>query len=872
MKSRRATFTLALVGVVALFGLWVFLAPTKLGGSTTYSITDGISMKPLLVKNDLALVRTASNYRVGNIVLYQSQVLHRPVLHRIILIQNGNYFFKGDNNDFVDHGYATRSELVGKLWIHVPWVGSVLGWFAKPFHAALLAGSAAMVIVMTGTTTTTRRRRRHRLSAPRAIVPVTFDPKKTAMTLNGSPSQERRSRDTPRDPDRERRSGIEMTARQVRTRHPPSFLEGAPVTLAVIGFLALVAPLFLGFGFSRPLQRAVPLVGAFQQTGSFSYSATVKEPTAVYPSGSAVTGDPIYPTLVNTVVMQFKYRFTFPLVHNIKGTIELRALLLSQANTWQQLTLVQPSTAFTGDSTSLVSSLPLAGLYDLIDTVSTQSGTSGAAYSADIQPIVEITGTVGNQSIKETFSPVLPFTVAPAAITLNAAVTAAPPGATYVTPSASTALSSTLNPTQAGNISHLVSNVVPVAKYEVPVPLLRVLGIVCGGLALAVALTHDFLRRRKSVRSDEEQIATRSHTLLVPVASLAPPAGIELIELPGFASLASLAQFLKRPILYATNGDERSYAVDDEYRRYLYRAVDEPDAEEGLAQPDRRAGGPPPSRSSGHAGSRGHAGSNGHAPSHAVHRSRGWVATRVAAGLVALGVTATLMTSFTASTNVPTSKAGTSIQARLVSQLAPIGCSSPSLGSVVNGSGKFSNSRSNTLVLGSATSDTITDTGTKNCIVGGGGTDAVTGTATDICVTGPTLGTAQKCPVASGVTATPSSDNYNNYGGQERLTITNVSSITALTIKIYVAQPTGLAYSSESNSFPGGALTQTSSTSGGVILYTSVLISGQTIAAGSSGIIYAQFSGTGSVRTTQGDTWIVTSTSGGITSTLTGTF
>jgi hypothetical protein len=69
MKSRRASFVLALVGVVALFGLWVFFAPTKLGGSMTYSVTDGISMKPLLVKNDLALVRTAQSYRVGEVVL-----------------------------------------------------------------------------------------------------------------------------------------------------------------------------------------------------------------------------------------------------------------------------------------------------------------------------------------------------------------------------------------------------------------------------------------------------------------------------------------------------------------------------------------------------------------------------------------------------------------------------------------------------------------------------------------------------------------------------------------------------------------------------------------------------------------------------------
>jgi signal peptidase I len=83
-------------------------------------VTAGVSMQPLLYKNDLAIVRAQSTYHVGDVVLYNSAVLGRPVLHRIILIQNGQYYFKGDNNNFVDPGYATRSELVGKLWVHVP--------------------------------------------------------------------------------------------------------------------------------------------------------------------------------------------------------------------------------------------------------------------------------------------------------------------------------------------------------------------------------------------------------------------------------------------------------------------------------------------------------------------------------------------------------------------------------------------------------------------------------------------------------------------------------------------------------------------------------------------------------------------------------
>ena len=160
MRIRSATLVAGLVATQIAVGLWIFLGPTALGGSSTYSVTSGVSMQPLLSKNDLALVRAQTTYHVGDVVLYHSSVVGKPVLHRIILIQDGHYYFKGDNNNFVDPGYATRSELVGKLWVHVAEVGAVIGWLGRPFHAGLLAGVASMFVVLTGGKPQRRRRRR----------------------------------------------------------------------------------------------------------------------------------------------------------------------------------------------------------------------------------------------------------------------------------------------------------------------------------------------------------------------------------------------------------------------------------------------------------------------------------------------------------------------------------------------------------------------------------------------------------------------------------------------------------------------------------------------------------------------------------------
>jgi hypothetical protein len=76
------------------------------------------------------------------------------------------------------------------------------------------------------------------------------------------------------------------------------------------------------------------------------------------------------------------------------------------------------------------------------------------------------------------------------------------------------------------------------------------------------------------MRSSEEVVAARMHTLLVPVTSLRLPDDSSQIEIPDFAHLAGLAQFLERPILYDWSDDRRTYTVVDEAMHYVYRPLD----------------------------------------------------------------------------------------------------------------------------------------------------------------------------------------------------------------------------------------------------------------------------------------------------------
>lgn len=92
----------------------------------------------------------------------------------------------------------------------------------------------------------------------------------------------------------------------------------------------------------------------------------------------------------------------------------------------------------------------------------------------------------------------------------------------------------------------------------------------------------------------------------------------------------------------------------------------------------------------------------------------------------------------TASTVVPTSKAGRDTRAVTANALKPSACSALVLTGIRVGSGTFNDTAASNLVLGSSGVDTIRGMNGNDCILGGGGNDSLRGDGgTDVCVGGP---------------------------------------------------------------------------------------------------------------------------------------
>jgi general secretion pathway protein G len=141
----------------------------------------------------------------------------------------------------------------------------------------------------------------------------------------------------------------------------------------------------------------------------------------------------------------------------------------------------------------------------------------------------------------------------------------------------------------------------------------------------------------------------------------------------------------------------------------------------------------------------------------------------------------------------------------------------------------------------------------SECDAAGSASASISSTSTAVAPTTTTTTT----PLSNNVAAARRWQNYSYLGGT-----------TSMTITINVARTIGVTYNSEFNSFPRG-----NATSGGFVRYTCSLKSGHTIPANySGGEVGGQWGSSGTTRMNSGDPRSVTSTSGEVTSTRTGTF
>lgn len=87
------------------------------------------SMEPVLSIDDLIIVKSDNNFRVGDVIVYQNN--NRLVVHRIVSINDEEIITKGDANDAEDKPILVEN-VKGKLVYHLEGFGKYVNFVKTP--------------------------------------------------------------------------------------------------------------------------------------------------------------------------------------------------------------------------------------------------------------------------------------------------------------------------------------------------------------------------------------------------------------------------------------------------------------------------------------------------------------------------------------------------------------------------------------------------------------------------------------------------------------------------------------------------------------------------------------------------------------------
>jgi signal peptidase I len=517
MRTRHTKRLLSgALALIALGLLWYYFAPVDLGGSTTYVVTDGVSMEPRFHTGDLALVRSQSSYHVGEIVAYNSRVYHTVVLHRIIARAGDRYVFKGDNNNFVDFEHPAASQLIGALWLHLPGWGARLRSLSSPALVGALVAFAVLLLTGVSFARGRRRRGRERRATEGAERPPQHAPRRTA----GSTAE--------------------------------------PLALALLALFPFVALGLLAF--TRSSTAPVPFKVPYRQSATLSYSAEAT-PGPIYPDNRAVTGEPLFTRVVSLVDLRFAYRFHAAAAHSLAGEASLSATVAS-TNGWQTTLQLGQPTRFKGDHALVRATLDLTSLLALVHRVNTTTGVGGS-YTVTLVPHVRASGSLEDRPFSTAFSPPAPFTLGQGELQSSASTgsssTTGQPAANPFAPSAFGSMTGTRS--QPRLLSFGIAQLSVATARE----------IVLGGIAIVVCILMAILAFvRARVRDESSSIRARYGRMIVPVARVWQLPGVPVIDVADMDALAQIAEHYDRSILCEMAEEGEAYWVADESGQFRY--------------------------------------------------------------------------------------------------------------------------------------------------------------------------------------------------------------------------------------------------------------------------------------------------------------
>ncbi len=499
------------MGTVAA-GTAVALVVALLTGFLSIAATHGPSMLPRFHPGDLAVLWASGGYRLGQVVAYQSPLLHTTVLHRIVAYHGGLYTFKGDNNAFVDPVRLPASAIKGTLLLHVPGAGAWLIWLKAPVHLALVLAGLVLLLGMEAPAVRWRAGvRARRVPVPKVRTTAVARPKGSDLAL--------------------------------------------PLALA-LAFAAIA-----GVAWSRPAERRATAPVGYREAMSFNYGAAVA-PSLVYPGGVVRTGQPIFLDLVGSVDVIAHFNFTTPARHTPMTGSMTGTVRLVYGTGWSSVIGRLPVVPLRASQATTSFPVNLVRVAQVLSAANRATGVQAAMPMLVVTPVVTFRGLVSGQAVSATYAPSLSFDVSTLQLSLVGASTT---GNSVTAPE--------LRQSQPGSVSRHVLRpaTLTIMGRSARTGTVRAVGAVGLAASLALALAVIAWARRRSHQDEARQIEARYGPELIGVHSSPEDDKRGLVDVIGISALAKVANAYGSLILDHCQDGAHTYYVDAGTVLYRYQ-------------------------------------------------------------------------------------------------------------------------------------------------------------------------------------------------------------------------------------------------------------------------------------------------------------
>lgn len=140
------------VAAVVAIGLLLLTSVAPIPAGIEVKIVQSGSMEPAIKTGAIVFVRSTDTYVIGDVIMFgEDSPTDVPTTHRIVSdeIRSGVIYYRtmGDANEDPDPQPVTKDDIIGKVFLDIPYLGYVIDFAKKPLGFALLIGVPAATVI-----------------------------------------------------------------------------------------------------------------------------------------------------------------------------------------------------------------------------------------------------------------------------------------------------------------------------------------------------------------------------------------------------------------------------------------------------------------------------------------------------------------------------------------------------------------------------------------------------------------------------------------------------------------------------------------------------------------------------------------------------